>query len=336
VTQERLEMLLAACRGANEVLILPHNDPDPDAIASAVALRHLLAEKLGVGCQIAYKGIVGRVENRALVRYLDHPIKRLAGSDLQSLRPIALVDTQPGAGNNALPTRSPATIVLDHHPWRAATATATFADVRPEVGSTSTILVEYLQAAAIEPPRSLATALFYGIKTDTLGLARGASLADVAAYSYLQAQVDIEALVEIEQAQLPLEYFQQLDTALHAARIYNNLLISYLGLVPRPDLAAEMADFFLRLKGTQWVLCIGVYREELVLAVRTRNRRGGAGEMVRTIVAEQGTAGGHGAMAGGHVPLHGRDPEQIALQLGRRALQYLRIPVEDDGSPITA
>jgi nanoRNase/pAp phosphatase (c-di-AMP/oligoRNAs hydrolase) len=335
VAQERLKKLLEACAGASQALILPHSDPDPDAIASALALRHLLEQQLGIKAHIAYSGIVGRAENKALVRYLDHPMQRLASGELDALRPIALVDTQPGAGNNALPPQAPVAIVVDHHPLRENTASAVFADVRPEIGSTSTMLTQYLQAAEIEPPIPLATALFYGIKTDTLGLARGASPADVKAYFYLQTRVDVEALAEIEQAQLPIEYFRQLDSALHAVRIYDDVVVCYVGPAPRPDLAAEMADLFLRLRGTQWVICIEAYNDELVVAVRTRNRRGGAGELVRSIVGGQGTAGGHGSMAAGHVPLLGREPEQLALQLGQRALERLRVPTEVRGSPLT-
>ena len=250
-------------------------------------------------------------------------MQRLARVDLDEARQIALVDTQPGAGNNALPREMRAAIVIDHHPVQAASATAAFADIRPEIGSTSTMLLEYLRAAELEVPRWLATALFYGIKTDTLGLARGASPADVAAYFYLQGQVDVEALAEIEQAQLPIEYFRQLDKALHAARIYDDAVISYVGQAHRPDLAAEMADLFLRLEGAQWAICIEAYEDELILSVRTRVIRGGAGLAVRAIVGQQGTAGGHGTMAAGHVPLNGRDPDQVAGELVQRALQHL-------------
>jgi len=332
--QERLDRLFEAVGGATSVLILPHNDPDPDAIASALALRHLLAERLGVKSHIAYKGIIGRAENKALVRYIGYPLRPLAGSDLRQSAPIALVDTQPGAGNNALPPKSTATIVIDHHPWLEGTAAADFADVRSDVGATSTILTEYLQAAGIELVSSLATALFYGIKTDTMGLSRAASPADVAAYFYLQSRIDIEALGEIEQAQVPAEYFQKLDTALHAVWIYDGTVISYMGPMGHPDLAAEMADILLRLEGTQWVVCIGIYEDNLILAARTRSRWGGAEGLVRAIVGNQGTAGGHGTMAGGRVLLQGEDPEQVALQFGQRALRYLKVPPEMVGKPL--
>jgi nanoRNase/pAp phosphatase (c-di-AMP/oligoRNAs hydrolase) len=334
VVQERLERLFAAVDGANRALILPHNDPDPDAIASAIALRHLLAERLGTEGHIAYKGIIGRAENRALVRYLGYPLQRLTGSDLRQSAPVALVDTQPGAGNNALPPTYTAAIVIDHHPWRQATAAAHFADVRSDVGATSTILMEYLQAADIEPPPPLATALFYGIKTDTMGLGRGASQADVAAYFYLQPRIDIGALVEIERAQVSADYFQKLDTALHETRVYDSVVISYMGLMHRPDMAAEMADLLLRLEGTQWVICIGAYKGDLILAVRTRNPRGGAGNLAQEIVGDQGTAGGHGTMAGGQIALRSQEPDQMARQLSQRALEYLKVTPDMAGKPL--
>jgi nanoRNase/pAp phosphatase (c-di-AMP/oligoRNAs hydrolase) len=245
------------------------------------------------------------------------------------------VDTQPGAGNNALPAHVVPALVLDHHPWREATATAAFADVRIGAGSTSTLMVEYLGAAGIEPAPLLATALFYGIKTDTLGLVRGAGPADVAAYFYLQPRIDLEALVEIERAQVPLDYFARLDAALHTARVYDSLIIiSYVGPMRHPDLAAEMADLLLRLQGMRWAICMGVYKGALILAVRSQSRRVGAGQLVRAIVSNEGTAGGHGTMAGGHVPLRGQNPERMADQLGQRALQHLGISEATASKPL--
>jgi nanoRNase/pAp phosphatase (c-di-AMP/oligoRNAs hydrolase) len=333
--EDRLAQLLQAVKGAGKILILPHNDPDPDAIASAVALQHLLAETAGVESHLAYKGIIGRAENQALVRYLNYPIRRLSSRDLSQGRSIALVDTQPGTGNNALPADAVPTIVLDHHPWREATAAAVFADVRTGAGSTSTLLVEYLRAAGIEPAPPLATALFYGIQTDTLGLVRGGSPVDVAAYFYLQPRIDVDALIEIERAKVPAEYFERLDAALHAARVYNSLIVSYIGPMRRPDLAAEMADLLLRLQGMRWALCMGVYKGAMILAVRSQSRRIGAGQLVLAIVGDEGTAGGHGTMAGGQVPLRGTDPEQMVQKYVRRVLQYLDVPADLEAQLLT-
>jgi nanoRNase/pAp phosphatase (c-di-AMP/oligoRNAs hydrolase) len=335
VTAERLNLLLDALRDVQSVLILTHNDPDPDAIAGAVALRHLIERCLGIHCEITYKGLIGRAENKALVRELGDPLHPLWPSDLEQKAAIALVDTQPGAGNNALPPGRKATVVFDHHPvyeeaCAARLVEAAFVDLRPEMGAISTMMLEYLLAAEIEPPPPLATALFYGIKTDTRGLSRGASQADVDAYFYLQQRVDLEMLYAIEQAQVPPEYFQVLVAALRAARRYDHLLVAYVNQMDYPDLVAELADLLLRLEGIRWALCMGVYDEILMLSVRTRLAEGAA-QLIRSIVGPQGTAGGHGSLAGGQISLEGADPDQLARTVTQRALYHLGITADKLG-----
>jgi nanoRNase/pAp phosphatase (c-di-AMP/oligoRNAs hydrolase) len=330
-SETRLDLLLEAVGDAATILILPHNDPDPDAIASAVALRHLLTDALNVESTIAYQGIVGRAENQALLHYLGQPLRPLTDTDLSGEAAIALVDTQPGAGNNALPDGSEATIVIDHHNWRELTATAAYVDVRSEAGATSTILTEYLQAAGIEPEPPLATALFYGIKTDTRGLSRGTGPADAAAYFYLQPRADTQALAEIEYAQVPASYFKTFDATLQAARVYDGVVVAYVGLMAYPDLVAEVAHLLLRLERARWVVCMGVYQEVLILSVRTQSPTGGADELVQAIVGGEGSAGGHGPMAGGQIPLKGREPEQVVHLLRQRALRVLQVRPEVRG-----
>lgn len=334
--QEHLDRLLEAVEGAGTVLILPHNDPDPDAIASAVALHHLLTERSGVEeVQAAYSGIIGRAENKALVRHLDRPLRRLTRSDLRRAACIGLVDTQPDAGNITVPDGSEIALVLDHHPWREATRSTRFALVRPDIGATSTLLTMLLQTADIDPSPLLATALFYAIETDTMGLGREVHPEDVAAYAYLQPRIDAEVLSDIEHAQVPVAYFRQLDATLRASRVYDSLLISYLGAMTHPDLAAEMADLLLRLEGIRWVLCMGVYEEELILSIRTRDRHGRAGRLAQAIVGERGAAGGHGSMGGGQIALEDRDPERLVREIRGCVLEHLNVePEHRRGHPL--
>jgi nanoRNase/pAp phosphatase (c-di-AMP/oligoRNAs hydrolase) len=333
--EERLDRLLSALPGGERILILPHNDPDPDAIAGMVGLNFLLTEA-GRECDMGYGGIVGRAENRALVRYLNQPLHRVGAADIRRAKTIALVDTQPAAGNNLIYESEFPQVraVLDHHPLIEATQRAAFSDVRPEIGAGSTMVTEYLRAAGLDLPAPLATALFYGIETDTLGLGRGASPADTEAYFFLHPQVDPEALAEIQRAQVPAAYFQSLRTALDSTRLYDSLAVSYVGEMTYPDLAAEIADLLLRLEGVKWVLSLGVYKDTLILAARSRSGRTGSGRLVRTIVAEQGTAGGHGTMAGGQIALEGRDPQAIAADLTRRALGHLKLPEDMPGKSL--
>lgn len=327
------DALYEAVADATRILILTHNDPDPDAIASAVALQWLLQEHVQVESHIVYKGIVGRAENKALVRHLGFPLTLLTETEVSRSLPVALVDTQPGAGNNALPPSSDVAIVFDHHPRREETSTARFADVRPYVGATSTILTEYCQAAYNEIPSSIATALFYGIKSDTMALGRGASQSDVAAYFYLQSRVDVHALVSIERAQVPPEYFRGLVAGLQAAHVYDQVLIAYIGGMQRPDLPAEIADLLLRLRDIEWVICMGVYEGDMMISVRTNHRRG-AGQVIQSIVGDLGGAGGHGSMAAGQISLAGQNPDILSHRLTERALKSLQVDPDVSGEKL--
>ncbi len=332
--QKQLDLLFQTVDNIGDILILPHNNPDPDAIACAAALRHLLAQKAGMEGYIGYSGIIGRAENKSLVRYLQNPLLPLSHPKFHQPLPAALVDVQPDAGNIILPSTATVMIVIDHHTRRETTTEPGFVDIRPDVGATSTILAGYFQTANIALPTKLATALFYGIKTNTMGLGRNAGPADTAAYYHLQPQIDAGALAKIEQARLPPHYFKSFNLALQSTRVYNGVVISFLGPMDYPELAAELADLLLRLEESRWVICMGLYKGELILSVRTRHRQPTAGQLVQAIVGEGGTAGGHGTMAGGQVPLKGRDPAQLARQLGRRALQYLDVAPEMAGKPL--
>lgn len=301
-----------------EVLIIPHNDPDPDAMASAAALHYLLATHFDIESQIIYGGIIGRSENKALAAYLGAPLQSLNGP--LPARPALLVDTQPTAGNHPLPPHHPILAVFDHHPVRE-TAAGRHLDLRPEVGSTSTILVEYIQNAGLSFTPQLATALFYGIKTDTLCFGRSVSPADVAAFVTLQPFIDREGLMSIEQAQVSVDYFRTFHDALQTARQYGSVLFAYIGRVAYPDAAAEVADWLMRLEGAQWVICVGCYEATLYLSIRTR--LGGAGRLAQSMVGGLGSAGGHGVMAGGQIPLLNRSLEATVEQLRQAALTFL-------------
>lgn len=329
----KLGRLAAALTGAEQVLIVPHNNPDPDAIASALACQELVTTHMGVPATVAYRGAIGRAENRALIRYLEHPLKRLTTADLKAASHLILVDTQPDAGNSPLPAHTIPDVVLDHHPLRTAYRHAPYADIRPQVGATASLLVEYLRAAEVAVEPTLATALFYGIKTDTQGLERGASLCDRAAFGYLGPQVDLAAIFKIEHAPMPGDYFNTLTFALQSARCYDHVVISYLGAMSYPDLAANIADFFMRRQGSRWVFCAGIHKEHLYLSVRTTYQQG-AGQLIQSVVGQRGSAGGHGSMAGAQIPLNGTAPDALVDELSRHFLEELKVPANASGEPL--
>ncbi len=323
--RERLDRLIAFARGHRRALILTHDNPDPDSIASGVALAWLMERLAGVEAVVAYGGIVGRAENRALVRVLKLPVVPLSRVALKDFDLIAMVDTQPEQGNHSLPEAHFPDVVIDHHPERPETRLAVVSDVGRDTGATSTVVTDYLRASGLDIPSPIATALFYGIKSDTRDLERETTAPDVAAYLWLFPMADTEALSRIERPRLPEDYFRLFHTAVEKARLHGDAVVCVLGRVYYPDLVAEVADRFLSMGEMKWSLAVGEYRGSLYFSVRTRDRRMNAGRMIRDVIErEGGTAGGHGSMAGARLPVRGL-PLAARERLLRRVLRaFLR------------
>ena len=325
----RLARLLRFLRGHRRAVIAAQDRPDPDGMASAAALKRLFREKAQLDVVIAASGEIGRAENRATLQYLGESLDDLASLDLASFDLRALVDTQPGFGNSSWPPEVPVHLILDHHPRARGVQPDQLADIRPDYGATSTMLTEYLRAAHIEPDLQLATALLYGIKTDTQNLTRGASPADNAAFFYLYPLANHRLLGQIERGRLPRSHFATLARALQACRLYDYAALCSLGEIPTPEILGELADFFLRIEGVRWVLCQGTSRRILHLSVRTTVRQGNAGTLAASLLAGLGDGGGHEMMAGGQAPLTDRAPEAVeatAREIELRFLRLLEIP----------
>jgi nanoRNase/pAp phosphatase (c-di-AMP/oligoRNAs hydrolase) len=324
LTQDDLQRLREVA-GSGPVLILTHDNPDPDALASGKALAELLQDAWQIRSRLFYSGLVLRVENQAMLIELTPEWEHCdAPADLDSYSAVALVDTQPGAGNNRLARDHRPQIVIDHHhPLRETLPDVPFVDVRPEIGATVTMVDQYLDRAGVKIDSDLATAMFYGIKTDTRGLSRGTTEADMVTYLRLLAQIDRSKLIQIEQAGLPVVYFQAFSDGLRATRLYDHALVADLGDMHRPDLPAELADLLIRLKGARAALCLGVHEQTLYLSVRTKPMGQDAGLLVQKIIIPPGSAGGHGTMAGGQFQLDGRDPGPLATKLVAHFLEIM-------------
>ncbi|MBD3236747.1 MAG: hypothetical protein GF330_08595 [Candidatus Eisenbacteria bacterium] len=327
-SQRRLQRLLQHLEPARRLLILTHDNPDPDALASGWVLRTIVRRRLGLRADLAHGGIIGRAENRALVRLLRIPLRRLGEIRLRAARydAIALVDTQPAAGNNLLPAGRLPDVVIDHHPVRRATREVPFVDVRPGYGACASMLFEYLRAAGLLEDRRLATALFYAIRSETQNLGREATSGDRGAFQALFPRVDNRLIARIEQAPIARDYLALLNSAFEATRLYGSLSVTRLGRMPYPDVAAELADLLLRIDEVRWAFVSGIYRDRLYLSIRTSQRRRNAGRLLQRVVGDAGRAGGHGMMAGGSVPLDGPgDAPRVQRRIARRLREELGV-----------
>jgi nanoRNase/pAp phosphatase (c-di-AMP/oligoRNAs hydrolase) len=179
-----------------------------------------------------------------------------------------------------------------------------FADVGGDFGATASIVTTYLRASGLPIPRALATALFYGIKSDTRDLGREFEPVDVDNYHWLFPQLDHAALSQIEHPSVPAAWFAAFHRAYGRARRHGEAVVADLGKVYAPDIVPELADRLLSLEETRWSLVIGDYEGHLHLSIRTSDRRMNAGKLVLEIVSGKGgSAGGHGSMAGGRIAL---------------------------------
>lgn len=318
----KVDELLSVARGKSLLIAQTHDFPDPDTIASSLGLVWLLKEKLGIEGVVGYGGVVGRAENRAMLKVLGIKLKRTTAADFARADLVALLDTQPEVGNHSLPPDVRPDIVVDHHFERELKgARPVYFDVGGDVGTTSTKVTELVRAAGLTPPPEVATALFYGLKSDTRDLARLTRPADVASYLYLFPLMDPALLNEIENPQVPIEYFRILNKAIQRGKIHGNTIIVDLGAIYTPDLCAEIADRLLQIEGIKHAVATGWFEDSLFLSLRTRTRNRNLGKVIHAIVAKTGLggAGGHAQMAGARIPLGDRSPRSRA-DLRRRVL----------------
>ena len=320
----KLGDLVQAVKGCRKMLVLTHDNPDPDSLASAEGLRFLLQNICGLRVRAAYGGIVGRAENRTMLKLLKLHIDRLSKIDMTSFSAFALVDTQPGAGNNSLPPRLKADIVIDHHPRRRGIS-APYVDTREAYGATSTIITEYLLEAGLNIPPDLATALFYGIASDTRNLGRRVTEADVKAYMHLFPLANMRKLSRIEFPDLPQSYYVNIDRALGNAFVYRNIVGSRVGAVDNPDIIPEFADLLLRHEKATWSICLGCWEGNIIVSVRTSNPRAEAGKIVRSLMGRRGQAGGHGMMAAGKMPCPMNDEEELRALEEKTIRRFLKL-----------
>ncbi len=419
--EKRVQQIVELLDGKDNVLVLMHNDPDPDAIASARAMEELLRQHAPTTeVTLGHGGIIGRAENSTMAGLvMPHGVRiplRTAAERIITYDGVVLVDTQPIAANHVLWNtdypREEVLAAIDHHPPRRSQLRAKVHDVRPEIGASATILCEYLAIAEVPIDAQLATALFYGIKSDTLGLSRHTSDLDIWAYSTLRHLIQTELLNRIEHVQLPRTYFRSISDALANTTIYSvsaplevddeleaeeaeesqdgeqddsyrsdlqrfdldifalsrmlapdtsgsssldqadgsdeddeeeeesdvtgDIAVSLLFDMPRPDMAAEVADLLMRMENVSWVVCLGIFEEVGVMSVRAADSNARAGRLVRVVAGRNGSAGGHNTMAGGRIHLPNKTPAERIAELHALVPRFLKElgAGEDVGVPL--
>ncbi|MBN2547458.1 MAG: DHH family phosphoesterase [Spirochaetes bacterium] len=285
----------------DEFLIIPHYNPDPDALGSSFGLQYLLSKVFNKNSNIYFSGIIGRAENIKMLQILDIPIVSLKEHEEIPDKPVILLDTQPGTGNNPLKHNNNLKIILDHHLLQERSKKIYYADIRENFGSTSSIIYSYFKKYNLKPTVNVATALYYGIQSDVVGEGRIAYKIDFNYMQDLSIYINREKLYAIENPKLPFDYYIHINKGMDNSVIYDDFIITSLGEIQNPDYIGEIADFLIRFEKCNIVLVIGVHNNSIQLSFRSQKKKIHAGLTLKKIVGRLGSAGGHNASAGGKI-----------------------------------
>ena len=298
LTRARVQQYQRYFAEADRVLILLHNDPDPDAMASGLALRTVLHRTRTTAIIGAIQGVT-RPENLRMVNLLDLHVEAITPESVRDYDLVAMVDVQPHYFGGLIDR---ADLVIDHHPEQTG-YTAVFKDIRPDYGSTSTILTEHLRAVDVNISERIATAMLYAIKSDTLFFNRQTNRVDLQAFSYLYPLADAALIRKMEGSEITLERLAYVMKAQETGKLVEQVFCGFLGSTAREDFIPYVADFFLQLEHVKWTVIAGIVGDSFVISVRNLGYSKNAGEFVRRYFADIGSAGGHRAMAKAVVPV---------------------------------
>ncbi len=308
---------------ADRILILLHNEPDPDAIASGLALRNVLRRTKQTAVIAALQGVT-RPENVRMVNLLDIHVETIRPEEIGNYERFAMVDVQPHYFNGIIDRVD---LVIDHHPEQTGYS-AVFKDIRPDYGSTSTILTEHLRAVDANISERTATAMLYAIKSDTLFFNRQANRVDLEAFSYLYPLSDAALIRKMEGAEITMERLEYVLKAKQNGQMVEQVFCAFLGMSPREDFIPYVADFYLQLENVKWTIVAGIVNDSLVMSVRNLGYSRNAGEFVRKYFAHIGSAGGHRAMAKAVVPLSAFREKYGNLQADEFTAKVLGLALE--------
>lgn len=289
--KERLRRFYAQFSGEDHVLI--PIVADPDAIASAMAVKRLLWRKTA-GVTISNVNSIERPDNLEMVRQVGVNLVPFDQVEPKRFSRLVIVDAQPDH-HEAFSGLRPH-VIIDHHPISPKNQ-APFVDIRPQYGATASILIEYLRAARIKPSAKLATALYYAIKTDTSDFERQTLMEDLDAFQFVFKHSNIAVARRIESAEIRVDFLKYFRRALEEIRIRKGRAFVHLGEVVHPDVCVQIADFFLRIQSVGWSIVSCVYERKLIVIFRNDGIRKNAGRLAKQMFAKTGSAGGHASAA---------------------------------------
>ena len=286
---------------ATGLAILTDENPDPDSIASAVALK-AIASHLGVDADIFYLGDMGQQENRAFVNLLGI---ELTAIDRSKLDELAEYDTIAMVDHSLLEDPDmelDVDILIDHVEYDVEGEVA-FVDLRPNVSSTSTILTKYVQEFDLSADEETATALMYGIRAETLDFKRDTTPADLTAAAYLYPFANHDTLEQVESPNMSPETLDVLAEAITNREVQGSHLVSNAGFIRDREVLGQAAQHLLNLEGITTTAVFGIANDTIYLAAHSKDIRLNIGKVLSDAFTGTGEVFGHARQASVEIPL---------------------------------
>lgn len=279
------EALVKAIKAFKSILIYVKGSPDPDALASSFALK-ALCDFYGIRTAIVADHKLSLLQNRVFIKKLKIPLKIIrepAQMQKERFEAYAVLDHQ-SAFIEGLSGVIPCAVHIDHHEKIKEDVQPLFYCVSKTANSASTIVALFLKEiaeknAAFKFTTDLATALLFGIQTDT-DKYKHAAEPDYEAIKWLSETADSRLLNSISGVPMSRATSAGLDIAAANGILYKDWLISGIGYIDEADRdsIAIIADFLLKRENASVVFVYAIIkrknRPKLSLDVSVRSKSG--------------------------------------------------------------
>ena len=279
------------------IAIQCHNIPDADSLAAGFGLYRYF-EAAGKQPLFFYAGPpVTKPNLTGMIASLEIPVTHAPTlKEWDGL--LITVDCQYGAGNVAR-VAAPHVAVIDHHIQEKELPA--LCDLRPWLGSCATLVWDLLRQESFAPDTTLATALYYGLFTDTNGFSEMRHPLDRDMWDTLRINEHI--LKRLKLSNLSLIDLAQVSTALNALSTDPELRFALIPAPPcDPNILGVISDLSMQVDSLDLVVAYCLLPNgDVKFSTRTYSRETKASELASWLAEGVGSGGGHREKAGGYI-----------------------------------
>lgn len=287
----------------NQIVVQCHDNPDADAIASGYGVYTYLKSH-GKDVRLVYGGrnVIRKSNLVMMIKELDIPIENVRHTSCEEPAELLVtVDCQYGEGNVTLyPAQNVA--VIDHH--RVSKPLPKMHEVESHLGACSTLVWNMLKDEGIDPNENenLATALYYGLYTDTGNLEEIYHEKDMELRD--NAKVRSGLITKLRNANISIEELEIAGAALLRCDYNEQYRFAVVKAGPcDPNVLGLISDMVLEVDSIDVCVVFSVLTNGVKISVRSCDENIKANELAAKLCMGIGSGGGHQVKAGGTIQM---------------------------------